>query len=311
VAWIQARIVYENDEFVYEYGMGNTLAHVPARARGKEPGGFKAAYCIAKFKTTGEFQFEVMYRDEIETVRKRARGGDSGAWVSDWEAMALKTVIRRLCKFLPLNPEHQSYVAKDEYAEAGVLEEYIDADGVVVEEPQAPMDPLDSLAEDLEKSTFIPSPSQSTISLDETPEEEPGSTMEEKSKTGSDTSENSTPNMQEGTGEEAPPMGGEVSGEQPDHANELPFDDGEERKGRITKNEDANYVAAIANLKEKMRKLRPSVNHDTVVARICGTYGAERPIEIRSRIDREKFWKELNGIVLEWEVEDERGKRVD
>jgi recombination protein RecT len=40
--------------------------------------------------------FEVMWPKDIDGIRKRSRAGDKGPWVTDFEAMALKTVIRRM-----------------------------------------------------------------------------------------------------------------------------------------------------------------------------------------------------------------------
>jgi len=296
VAWIQARIVYAGDEFDYEYGMGNTLRHVPARAHGKEPGDFKAVYCIAKFKSSGEFQFEVMYKDQIKKIQNSSRGGNTGAWVSDWESMALKTVIRRLCKFLPLNPEHHAYVTRDEYAEAGVLGEYLETTAEVLP-PEDPMDPLDALAEDLGKSTSPQSSSPSSPSSEPTPVEESGSHQEGSSKTGSTTSEASQ------TGppiDDAPPIGEDPVGDTSPHEPDLSFGD-DQTKGRITKDEDAKFAVAIANLKERMLKVQGEDLVNTFIARTCGVYGGERPTEIRSRMDREKFWRDLSQMCEQWE----------
>ena len=270
VAWIQARIVYENDLFEYEFGMGNSLKHVPARAKGAEPGKFKAAYCIAKFKT-GEFQFEVMYQDEINEIRKKSRAADSGPWSTDWEAMALKTVIRRLCKFLPLNPEHQAFVAKAEYAEAGVLGDYVDVPEDAVS-PPAPMDPLDALAGQLEDENGEPIGAAPPV-------EDPPEVVEPPP--------------------EPPPDGGDDFGDQSPHDSDLPF--GQQDSGRITKNEDANFAAAVANMRERMRKVQNEELVERFIARTAGSYGAEKVLEIRSRLDREKFWRDLVQMCEQWE----------
>ncbi len=40
---------------------------------------------------------------EVDAIRARSRAGKSGPWVSDYEEMARKTVVRRLCKYLPMS----------------------------------------------------------------------------------------------------------------------------------------------------------------------------------------------------------------
>lgn len=148
---IDARVVYENDYFDYEYGLEPALKHKPASS---DRGGLVAVYAAAKFSETNEVAFEVMSRAEVDAIRKRSPAGSYGPWVTDYEEMARKTVIRRLMKYLPLSPDIQAAVTADEYAEAGVLGklmeqkvdentgEYIDAESFetirdLVAEPEA------------------------------------------------------------------------------------------------------------------------------------------------------------------------------
>ena len=121
VAGIQARIIYEGDDFYYEYGSDTKLKHIPAQMAGDEPGAPVGAYASATLIDTGEVVFEVMWEEDIEAIRKRSPAGRSGPWVTDKLEMWRKTPLRRLMKYLPLSPEIQSAVASAEYAEAGVL----------------------------------------------------------------------------------------------------------------------------------------------------------------------------------------------
>jgi recombination protein RecT len=79
-------------------------------------------YAVAKLKDGG-VQFDVMSRAEVDGIRARSKSADNGPWVTDYAAMALKTVVRRLFKFLPVSIEIQQAVTLDEQAEAGVSQQ--------------------------------------------------------------------------------------------------------------------------------------------------------------------------------------------
>lgn len=115
---IEARVVRAKDFFEVELGLDSRLVHRPAwgEANRGEP---TFAYAVAKLKDGG-LQFEVMSRVEIEAIRARSKAKDSGPWVTDWEEMAKKTVIRRLFKYLPVSIEIQRAVGLDEQADAGI-----------------------------------------------------------------------------------------------------------------------------------------------------------------------------------------------
>jgi recombination protein RecT len=117
VTTIYARAVHEQDEFVRVYGTEEKLEHVPSES--PEPGPLTFAYAVARFKDGG-VQFECMSRREIDAIRSRSQAANKGPWVTDYEEMAKKTVIRRLCKMLPLSPELATAVARDEQAERGI-----------------------------------------------------------------------------------------------------------------------------------------------------------------------------------------------
>lgn len=112
---IQAHCVYENDEFEYQLGLHEILNHKPALSnRGK----LLAVYGIAHL-TNGGTQFEVMSVEDVEAIRQGSPGRNSDAWKGHFSEMARKTVVRRLCKFLPLSPEAHSGVHADEAGDRG------------------------------------------------------------------------------------------------------------------------------------------------------------------------------------------------
>lgn len=131
---LSARAVHEHDEFSYQLGLHEDLIHKPFE--GEHPGEITHVYAVAKLRDGG-VQFEVMSKAQVLAVQAQSKAGKSGPWVSHWEEMAKKTVIRRLFKYLPVSVEIQRAVKLDEAAEAGVSQEHefaFDGDYEVVEE---------------------------------------------------------------------------------------------------------------------------------------------------------------------------------
>lgn len=128
---IYAHEVRANDKFVLKLGLERSLEHEPLTG----PGGFPASdeergevvgfYAVAVFKD-GSRTFVAMSRKEVERIRDNSRGYQAAkrfkkesVWDSDFVAMGLKTVIRRLCKFLPKSPELATALALDAVSEQG------------------------------------------------------------------------------------------------------------------------------------------------------------------------------------------------
>ena len=106
---IWSEIAYENDEFVYTLGLHRDLIHKPAAGdRGKPT----HVYAAAELKDGGH-PFVVMTVAEVEGIRARSKAGKSGPWVTDWDAMAKKTAVKQLSKWLPLSSEFANAVAHD------------------------------------------------------------------------------------------------------------------------------------------------------------------------------------------------------
>jgi recombination protein RecT len=118
---IEARPVYEGDKFDVTLGLDSNLRHVPDfdNPNRVQPDKLRFVYAVAKLKDGG-MQFDVMSRREIEAVRAQSRAGSNGPWVTHFEAMALKTVVRRLFKWLPVSIELASAIEADERAELGL-----------------------------------------------------------------------------------------------------------------------------------------------------------------------------------------------
>lgn len=131
---LEARTVHKSDHFRVTLGLDSNLEHVPDwDAADRGPMTF--VYAVAKLKGGG-VQFEVMSRTEVERVRAQSRASSSGPWVTHFDEMAKKTVIRRLFKYLPVSIELATAVALDEATEAG---RGVDYGALVRGEDEAPI----------------------------------------------------------------------------------------------------------------------------------------------------------------------------
>lgn len=106
---VQARVVHEGDAFDYAFGLNPKLDHKPAATKGE----LTHAYAVIRLKDGG-VDFDVMDRDDIERIRARSKAATNGPWVTDFDEMAKKTVLRRLLKTAPMSIEYQQAVANDE-----------------------------------------------------------------------------------------------------------------------------------------------------------------------------------------------------
>lgn len=117
---ISARCVYEGEHFECDFGIKEKLEHCPNLD--SDVGEFRLAYAIARFKGGG-YQVALMTKRQIEKIRKESKAAKSS--YSPWNnpdhypEMCKKTVIRRLCKYLPLSPELSQAVALDGKADIG------------------------------------------------------------------------------------------------------------------------------------------------------------------------------------------------
>jgi recombination protein RecT len=116
---ISANIHYSDDElWEYEEGTEAKLRHVPGPQDGKP----LHAYAIAKF-VEGGHAYVVLPWAQVLKIRDGSQGWQSAVkfgkkegspWFSHETAMAKKTAIRALAKFLPLSVEFREAVAVDQ-----------------------------------------------------------------------------------------------------------------------------------------------------------------------------------------------------
>ena len=111
-----SKTVKENDIFEVEEGTERKIVHKPnyTQDRGK----LLCVYAVFKTKD-GNVDFEVMSIAEIDEIRARSKASTSGPWVTDYEEMAKKTVMRRLLKRAPMSIEMSQAVSFDNNAATG------------------------------------------------------------------------------------------------------------------------------------------------------------------------------------------------
>jgi recombination protein RecT len=110
VAMLQARLVREGEPFTYRYTPDLEFLHEPSLT-GQAP--VVAVYAYAKL-ANGETMIEVMTADEVESIRARSQAGKTGPWVTDWNEMARKTALKRICKALPRSLELARAIEADD-----------------------------------------------------------------------------------------------------------------------------------------------------------------------------------------------------
>lgn len=138
---IEAHVVHEKDKFTYRAGLSPILEHEPCLDG--DPGPARLAYAVAEF-TDGGFHVEVMTGHQIEAIRDRSQNVQNAKkwnkktpWDTDPDEMWRKTLIRRICKYLPKSAELALAVALDNASDRGEqrvsIDDAIDATWAPVE----------------------------------------------------------------------------------------------------------------------------------------------------------------------------------
>lgn len=120
---IYAMPVYAQDEFEYEFGLDPKLIHKPS----PEPAGAPVFYYAVYRLANGGHGFAVMSRQEVEMHRDKysaaAKSGRQSPWKSDFDSMALKTVLKKALKYAPKSVEFASAMATDESIKVDLAED--------------------------------------------------------------------------------------------------------------------------------------------------------------------------------------------
>nr|DAM13516.1 MAG TPA: RecT protein [Caudoviricetes sp.] len=111
---ITAHAVHENDEFEFQYGLNENLSHKP-NIRG-DRGEVYCYYAYATLKDGGH-AFTVMSKADVNRIRdkySKAANSKYSPWNTEYDAMAKKTVIKQLMKYLPVSVELLRGLSQDE-----------------------------------------------------------------------------------------------------------------------------------------------------------------------------------------------------
>jgi recombination protein RecT len=115
---IEAHPVYEQDKFIVRFGLEPKLDHEPNLEVSGKDRKFKSVYAMAELRD-GVHQVEFLPKADVDHIRAKSKAKDDGPWVTDYDEMARKTAVKRLCKYLPLSPDLAKAIALDNAAETG------------------------------------------------------------------------------------------------------------------------------------------------------------------------------------------------
>ena len=133
---ISAHEVHENDTFEYELGLTPKLKHIPAL---KDRGNVILYYAIYHTKSGG-YGFEVMSREDVVkhmNQYSKAAGKGFSPWITNFDEMAKKTVLKKVLKYAPVKTEFIRAVAQDGTIKSEIVKDMADMPDETVIEAEA------------------------------------------------------------------------------------------------------------------------------------------------------------------------------
>lgn len=152
------------DEFEYWYGDEPRIIHKPHGPTPDREDQLRCVYVVARLRGGGK-QMEILEKEEVDAHRARSRARSSGPWVTDYVAMALKTSVRKISKYLPkASAEMARALELDEKADLGGDQQFeIEALTITPEVKNAnpqPQRALDGVKDRLRTEQGKPAPEQ-------------------------------------------------------------------------------------------------------------------------------------------------------
>lgn len=155
VSSIKTIIVREGDLLEYEDGLKPILRFKQSGAADREVKQITHAIGIAYIKN-GDPIFEVLSRAQIDARMGRSdsfKGGRNSPWKSDYEAMARKTAVRALFKWIPKSPEIAEADALEDNVERGERHVFNDQVRLALERQGLQAATIDTVADELPAAT--------------------------------------------------------------------------------------------------------------------------------------------------------------
>lgn len=124
IAKIVAQVVYERDEFEIQFVTDESpIVHRPNL---QDRGSMIGVYALAYLKDGTWTDPEWMTVEQVNKIRARSFAKNSGPWVTDYEQMALKTVIKRAAKRWPSSTDLDDAIHADDSEYSAPPIEHID-----------------------------------------------------------------------------------------------------------------------------------------------------------------------------------------
>lgn len=116
---MQCEVVKEGDEFSYEEG-SEPFVSFRRNLKESERGDPIAAFCSVR-SADGPPSIRIMGIEEIDAIRQKYDKGSrpERPWLTSYDEMACKTVMKRTLKRLPMSTELATAIAMDDLADAG------------------------------------------------------------------------------------------------------------------------------------------------------------------------------------------------
>jgi len=108
---VDARAVYEGDEFSFDFGTNAHINHKPGPNYG-DASKTTHAYAIVKLRGVSTVKFEVLNMTQIN--RLKAKGQSGQAWKTDFDQMAKAKAVKQVMKLIPMEDEWRDVYLQDE-----------------------------------------------------------------------------------------------------------------------------------------------------------------------------------------------------
>lgn len=153
-----ARPVYDVDHFEIQQGSVERIHHVPAITdEGRSDDDIIAFYAVATLPD-GSTVHEWAPKGDVDKIRARSPSGQGGhsPWKTDYAAMGMKTMVKRLIKWLDVDPQVAAAVDADNRFESGDFgPPPSDAQHVAEQMAEATRRAREQMGEKLERRTEI------------------------------------------------------------------------------------------------------------------------------------------------------------